>query len=263
MNQIDGHTRVFGIIADPIAQVRTPQAVNALLSEQGAQAVFVPFHVAGEDLAAFVAGLKAWKNLPGFTLTIPHKEATLALCDLLGPMAQISGSVNAVRKTADGRWEGETFDGLGFVSGLRAQSIDPMDKRIYLLGAGGAAKAIAAALADAGAAHIAVGNRSAAKAAALVDRINAVFPDRCAVASNDGLRAADIVVNATSVGLSDSDGLPINVALLQPHQIAAEVIMQPETTAFLHQAEARGCRIHRGIHMLHGQLREITAFLGM
>ncbi|MBB4264092.1 hypothetical protein [Bradyrhizobium sp. CIR3A] len=112
MRLIDGNTKIYGIIADPIAQVRTPQAMNEIIADRGNAAVFVPFHVRAGDLATFLAGLKVCCNLPGFTLTIPHKESTLALCDRLGPMVKISGLVNAERKTADGAWEGETFDGL-------------------------------------------------------------------------------------------------------------------------------------------------------
>ncbi|XSC42696.1 shikimate dehydrogenase family protein [Bradyrhizobium sp. RDT10] len=105
---IDGKSRVYGIIADPIAQVRTPEAMNKIIAERGSRAVFVPFHVHADNLGNFIAGLKVWQNLPGFTLTVPHKEATLSLCDRLGPTAKITGSVNVVRKGPDGAWEGET-----------------------------------------------------------------------------------------------------------------------------------------------------------
>lgn len=263
MRVIDGNTKIYGIIADPIAQVRTPQAMNELMADRGSGAVFVPFHVRPDDLPTFVAGLKAWRNLPGFTLTIPHKEATLALCDRLGSMARISGSVNAVRKTSDGAWEGETFDGLGFVAGLKSQSLDPSGASVYIQGAGGAAKAIVAALADAGAARIAVANRSHDKALALIDQINTVYPGKCILGSTYDVSAADIVVNGTSLGLRESDPLPIDVDKLKSGQVAAEVIMMPDTTSFLHAAKARGCRIHRGIHMLKGQVGEIADFLGI
>ncbi|MVT66096.1 shikimate dehydrogenase [Bradyrhizobium pachyrhizi] len=259
---IDGNTKIYGIVADPIAQVRTPQAMNEVMANRGSGAVFVPFHVRAGDLPTFVAGLKTWRNLPGFTLTTPHKESTLALCDRLGPMAKISGSVNAVRKTSDGAWEGETFDGLGFVAGLKSQSLDPAGASIYIQGAGGAAKAIVAALADAGAARIAVANRSEKKALALVDQINAAYPGKCILGSACDVSTADIVVNGTSLGLRDSDPLPIDVEKLKPGQVAADVIMMPDTTSFLRAAEANGCRIHRGIHMLRGQVEEIADFLG-
>ncbi|MBB4264263.1 shikimate dehydrogenase [Bradyrhizobium sp. CIR3A] len=263
MRVIDGNTKIYGIIADPIAQVRTPQAMNEIIADRVSRAVFVPFHVRADDLPTFVAGLKTWRNLPGFTLTIPHKELTLALCDHLGPMAKISGSVNAVRKTSDGTWEGETFDGLGFVAGLKSQSLDPAGASVYIQGAGGAAKAIVAALADAGAARIVVANRSEDRALALVDQINTVYPGKCILGSPHDISAADFVVNGTSLGLRETDLSPIDVDRLKPGQVAAEVIMMPDTTSFLHAAEAKGCRIHRGIHMLKGQIGEVADFLGI
>lgn len=263
MHIIDGNTKVYGIIADPMAHVRTPEAMNKIMADRGSRAVFVPFHVRADDLPTFVAGLKAWRNLPGFTLTVPHKELTFRLCDRLGPMAKISGSVNAVRKTSDGSWEGETFDGLGFVAGLKSQSLDPAGASVYVQGAGGAAKAIIAALADAGAARIAVANRSEDRALALINRINAVYPEKCILGSPDAISTADIVVNGTSLGLRETDLSPIDVDQLKPQQIAAEVIMMPDTTPFLHAAEAKGCRIHRGIHMLKGQIGEVADFLGI
>ncbi|UPK28285.1 hypothetical protein [Bradyrhizobium sp. 195] len=89
MRVIDGNTKIYGIIADPIAQVRTPHSMNEIMADRGSGAVFVPFHVRPGDLPTFVPGLKVWRNLPASTLTIPHKEATLALCDRLGPIAKI------------------------------------------------------------------------------------------------------------------------------------------------------------------------------
>ncbi|MCK1758984.1 shikimate dehydrogenase [Bradyrhizobium sp. 137] len=263
MSLIDGRSKVYGIIADPIAQVRTPQAMNKIIAERGSQAVFVPFHVHADNLGAFLAGLKAWQNLPGFTLTVPHKEATLALCDRLGPMAKITGSVNVVRKGADGAWEGETYDGLGFVAGMKSQRLDPAGANIYIQGAGGAAKSIVAALADTGAARISVANRSQSRAATLIDRLNVAYPGRCVLGVAADLAAADIVVNTTSLGLHENDPLPIDVSALSSRQIVAEVVMQPETTPFLHEARARGCHVHQGIHMLTGQVIQIANFLGI
>ncbi|MER8880742.1 shikimate dehydrogenase [Mesorhizobium sp. M0684] len=263
MLDIDGETRVFGIIADPVGQIKTPKAMNEIIAERNSNAVFIPFHVEAAKLATFVVGLATWKNLPGFTLTIPHKEATLALCAQLGPIAQITGSVNAVRKRSDGSWEGETFDGIGFVAGLKANGINPSGATVRLHGAGGAAKAIAAALAQAGAARIFISNRSRDRAQELVDRINVVFANRCAVFDNNDFNGADIVVNATSLGLNPEDPLPFDPDRLKPEQIVAEVVMKPDVTPLLQEAALRGCRVHKGIHMLIHQAREIADFLGI
>ncbi|WP_194473350.1 shikimate dehydrogenase [Bradyrhizobium sp. CCBAU 51753] len=260
---IDGNSRVYGIIADPIAQVRAPDAMNEIIAARKSNAVFVPFHVHAGDLSVFVAGLKAWRNLPGFTLTVPHKETARALCDRVGPMAAITGSVNVVRKGSDGAWEGETYDGLGFVSGLKSEGIDPAGASIYVQGAGGASKAIVAALADAGARRIAVANRSTIRATILIERLETVYPGRCVIAGPADLVGADIVINTTSLGLNENDPSPIDTSALHSRQIIAEVIMRPDTTALLEVAQARGCRVHKGVHMLTGQVREIANFLGI
>ncbi|WP_439366153.1 shikimate dehydrogenase family protein [Bradyrhizobium sp. DASA03005] len=262
-NQIDGSTKVYGIVADPVAHIRTPEAMNKIIAKRGSQAVFVPFHVHANNLRTFVAGLKAWQNLPGFTLTVPHKEAILALCDHLGRMARITGSVNVVRRGAGDAWEGETYDGLGFVAGMRSQGLDPAGARIYIQGSGGAAKAIVAALAETGAGRISVANRSQPRATTLINRLNSAYPGRCVPAAGSDLATADIVINATSLGLHEKDALPIDVSALSSTQIVAEVIMQPHTTPLLREARARGCRVHQGIHMLTGQVVEIANFLGI
>ncbi|WP_095205318.1 shikimate dehydrogenase family protein [Mesorhizobium carmichaelinearum] len=260
---IDGGTCVYGIIADPVSQVRTPEAMNRIIAKRGANAVFVPFHVDAKNLGAFVEALMAWKNLPGFTVTIPHKEAAFRLCTTLGPIAEITGTVNAVRKRPDGTWEGETFDGIGFVAGLRAEAINPAGAIVRLHGAGGAAKAIGAALAHAGAARIFIANRSRDHATELVDRINSKVPGCAATFDNADFADADLVINATSLGLKPEDQLPFNPDCLGAHQIVAEVIMNPDKTNLLKQAEARGCRTHNGIHMLIHQVEAIADFLGI
>ncbi|MDQ4137093.1 MAG: shikimate dehydrogenase, partial [Pseudomonadota bacterium] len=148
--EITGSTRVFGILADPIEHVRTPQALNALMRERGVDGVMVPFHAGADDLAAVAAGLRRLRSFRGMIVTVPHKTAMLGLCDAVSERARQVGAVNAVRREPDGRLVGDMFDGLGFVAGLRAAGIEPRGARAYIAGAGGAAKAIAFALVEAG-----------------------------------------------------------------------------------------------------------------
>lgn len=259
---ISGRTRLFAIIADPVVHVRTPQAFNALFAERGLDHVLVPVHVAADDLAGMLAGLRRLRNLGGFVVTVPHKQAIVALCDELGPAARRIGAVNAVRREADGRLVGEMFDGIGFVAGLRGQGHEPAGRRALLLGAGGAASAIAFALAEAGVAELTVANRTPEKARALADAVAAAFPAvpvRAAPADAGGF---DLVVNATTLGLKPEDPLPVPVASIGSNAIVAEVIMQPEVTALLAAAAERGAVSHGGIHMLDAQIAAIGAFIG-
>ncbi|XSC42697.1 shikimate dehydrogenase family protein [Bradyrhizobium sp. RDT10] len=138
---------------------------------------------------------------------------------------------------------------------MKSQGVDPAGAKIYIQGAGGAAKAIVAALADAGAGRIAVANRSQSRAAILIDRLNAAYPGRCVPGAVADLAMADIVINTTSLGLNESDPLPIDVSALSSRQIVADVIMRPETTALLHQStstrmpsSSRHPHAHRASH---------------
>lgn len=258
---ISGTTRLLAIVADPIKHVRTPQALNRLFAERGVDAVMVPMHVPPEHLATWLAGLRTVRNLAGAVVTVPHKERAASLCDELTPEAAAIGAVNAIRRTADGRLLGAMFDGLGLVQGLRRAGIDPAGHSALLAGAGGAASAVAFALADAGVARLTIANRTAAKAQALAARIAAAHPGVTVAAGPADPAGFSLVVNGTSLGMAAGDALPVDVARLEAGAVAAEVIMNPARTAFLDAAAARGCRTHEGRHMLDAQLDLLAGFL--
>jgi shikimate dehydrogenase len=154
------------------------------------------------------------------------------------------------------------FDGAGFVAGLRSQGHDPAGRRTLLVGAGGAAGAIAFALAEAGVASLTIANRTRSKAEEIVARVTRFFPDRPIRVGTADPTGHDIVINATSLGLKPGDPLPIDPALLTPSMIVAEIIMKPETTALLAAAKAKGCAVHYGRHMLDQQIALIARFFG-
>lgn len=262
MNNITGHTRIFGILADPIHHVKTPQGINRLLEAQGFDGVMVPIHVRAQDLAAMVEGLRRMNNLAGFVVTVPHKTAMPALCDELTPAAARIGAVNVVRRSADGRLVGGMLDGEGFVAGLRSAGFEPAGRSAYLAGAGGAASAIAYALAQAGVARLTIANRTSAKAAELVSRMQEDFPALAIAVGNDDPSLHDLVVNGTSLGLREGDALPLDVDRLAPDQTVAEIIMQPVETPLLRAAAARGCRVHFGAPMLASQVALMADFMG-
>ena len=256
---IGGATRLMGVIGDPIAQARTPGAINPIFAAKGADIACVPLHVPSADLATVWAGLRAMPNLVGFGITLPHKQHALDLCDSLHPVAARVGAVNLVRREADGSLRGYQFDGDGFVRGLRTAGIAIEGRSCLLVGAGGAAVAIAYALAEAGVAEIVVANRTRNKAEALADKVNADL------GRNNLSRAGDprpvpgqLVINATSLGLKDGDPLPLDPDLLHPGMTMAEVIAQPEVTVLLHAVQARGVEIHSGLRMIEGQVGAIA-----
>jgi shikimate dehydrogenase len=218
-------------------------------------------HVPAGGLADVLAGLRRMRNLAGFVVTVPHKTAVASLCDELGPAGRAVGAVNTVRRTADGRLVGDMFDGAGFVEGLRSQGHDPAGRRVLLLGAGGAASAIAFALAEAGARRVTVANRTRAKAQAVADRVRRAFPGADVAVGDADPRDHDMVVNATSLGMRPEDPLPLDVDLLRQDVLVAEIIMKPELTPLLEQARQRQCPIHYGRHMLDRQVELMARFM--
>lgn len=255
---ITGRTRLYGILADPIAHVKAPEVMHALFAEHGIDGVLVPIHVTPDGLAGVLKGLRRIENFGGFIATVPHKSAMLTLCDRVSDHARLVGAVNCVRREADGTMIGDMLDGIGFVAGLKASGFDPSAKRVFLAGAGGAARAIAFALADAGIEALTISNRTQAKADDLVRRISASYPKIAMQGDRAAIDEADLIVNATVLGMKPEDSLPLDAGRLRSGQTAAEVIMEPATTAFLEKARAKGCRVHGGLPMLQSQIALIA-----
>ena len=259
--EITGQTRFLAIVADPIHHVKTPLRINELLRAHAIDAVMVPLHVTADDLVGVMNALRCVANFSGCVVTVPHKTKAVALCDEVSAEARQIGAVNVVHRLPDGRLRGGMLDGIGFVDGLRSAGIDPAGSSAYLAGAGGAASAIAFALAQAGVRRLTVTNRSAEKAMSLIERLREQHPAvNLSVGSSDA-SGHDIVVNATSLGLRPGDPLPLDVSTLDPAQIVAEIIMDPAETALLTAARARGCRVHLGAPMLASQVRHMAAFM--
>ena len=204
------------------------------------------------------------KSVDGAVVTMPHKLAVAGLCDELSLTARAAGVVNAIRRTPEGGLRGDIFDGLGFVAALRSNAFDPRGARVFLAGAGGAACAIAFALADAGARRLAIYNRTASKAERLVSMLTLRFPDvEALVSETPDPAGSDLVVNASTLGRNPQDELPLDVRHLQRHMRVADVVMRATPTPLLQAAQSLGCITQSGQAMLEGQLPLIAAFLGI
>ncbi|WP_454732590.1 MULTISPECIES: shikimate dehydrogenase family protein [Cupriavidus] len=262
--QIDGNTRLVGIIAAPVAHVRTPQLFNASAARQGLNATCVPLHVEPAQLPAFLAGVAGAQNLDGLVVTIPHKETVVAACGALTETARLVGSVNAMRfDRAQGHWIGGNFDGDGFVAGLRERGHRLAGKRVLQLGAGGAGKSMAYAIAREQPAELVIHNRSAAKAAELAASLKAILPAVNIRAGGDDPAGFDVVVNATALGLRDTDPLPVPATRLAAGTLVCEAVVRDGDTPLLKAAREQGCAVHHGQWMLYGQIVEIARFLGV
>ena len=233
----------------------TVAMIEAAFRHHGLNWRYVNCEVPPEMLADAVKGARAmgWR---GFNLSIPHKVAVIPLLDGLGESAAIMGAVNcAVNR--DGRFIGENTDGKGFLRSLQ-EVVDPQGRSIVMFGAGGAARAIGVELALAGARSITVVNRSAARGEPLVKLLNEKTNAPATLALWDKTyaipKAADIVVNATSIGLGNGNApLDIDVSSLTPAMVVADVIVDPPDTRFLRDAKAQGCTTIDGLGMLINQ----------
>lgn len=246
--QLSGATRVHFIVGDPIAQVKSPAGVTQAFAERGMDAMVMPAHVAPADLATWLAGVSAAKNVDGVIVTVPHKFACAALCATLSERAAFLGATNTMRRNADGRWHGDMFDGLAMVAALRDRGGEPEGRRALLVGAGGAGSAIAHALVMAGVASLDIHDGDIARRDALVARLAGL--GRCPV----GVGSADpagyqLVVNASPAGMRADDPLPVDVQRLAPDAFVGCVITQPAVTPLIAAARARGLGTATGTDM--------------
>jgi shikimate dehydrogenase len=245
-----------GVFGHPVAENPSQAMVEAAYRHHGLDWRYLTLEVRPDDLAAAVAGARAM-GFAGFNCTIPHKVAVIEHLDGLGESAALMGAVNCVVLRGD-QLIGENTDGKGFVTSLR-ELTDPAGKHLVLFGAGGAGRAIGVEMALAGARRITVVNRTAERGQALVDLLNQRTSAAAEFKLWDGDHRipedADIVVNATSIGLyPDLDArLPLDVDSLRPELVVADVIPNPPRTRLVRDAEARGCRVIDGLGMLVAQ----------
>jgi shikimate dehydrogenase len=265
--KVTGKTAILLMFADPVSHIRGTDIINSNFAALGLDALIVPLHVKPADLAAGMDMARRTANVAGLGITIPHKIAALPLMDDLTDAARRLGAVNFVRRNADSTLTGTNTDGAGFVAGLRANGFDPQGKRALVVGTGGVGRAIAFALADAGVSDLRLVNRSPASALALAAEIAAILPE-CHVTALDiadphALSGLDLLVNATSLGMSAADALPIALGGLTALTTVAEVVVNPPMTALLTEAARRGCAVVPGAEMLTPQPRLVAEFLNL
>ena len=255
-DRVSGKTRVCGLIGDPVEHSMSPVMHNAAFREMGLDYLYVPFRVKPEALGEAIEGMRAL-NIKGLNVTIPHKVAVLQLLDELDPLAEKIGAVNTIVND-DGLLKGYNTDASGCLQALLEKGVEPEGKNVVLLGAGGAARAVSFILADRGA-HLVILNRPEELdwAQELAGRISQIFgKEVVAQELNSGnlakhLGNADILVNATSVGMSPNiDETPVTADLLKPGLIVYDIIYNPIKTRLLREAEIAGAKTIGGLDML-------------
>lgn len=251
---VNGATRLYGTIGDPIRQLRATGVMAQVFAAVGANAVWLPFEGGPELLPLMLDALGKMRNLGGFTVTIPHKTTILNLLTRATPRAQAAGSVNLVRRERDGTLSGDNVDGVGFVRGLEAQGHKVRGASVWLVGLGGAGGGIAAALCEAGVGRLLVTEIQEARASKAIDRLTEHYPDVPVAEVSTPPKGIHIAINATPLGLRPSDPQSFDPTILDPDTVVADVIMAPAETALLTRARMHGRRIHHGRHMLDHQV---------
>lgn len=254
--QLTGKTKVAGVFGDPVEQSLSPLMHNAAFAALGMDWVYVPFHVKPDALGAAVQGVRAL-GIAGINVTVPHKVAVMEYLDEIDQEARLIGAVNTVVHR-EGRLFGYNTDGRGFLRSLDRQAgKSPQGADVVIVGAGGAALAIACSLALAGAKSLAIANRTLSKAEAVAARVGEFVPAKAITLDDDpalrrALGDAEIIIHTTSVGMYPRHDVPpaIPVEWIDPGTLVCDIVYRPQETTLIRAAKERGCAVLTGEGML-------------
>jgi shikimate dehydrogenase len=251
MTTLSGSARLAGVLGFPVAHSRSPRLHGFWLRKHGIDGAYLPLPVAPERFPAAVRSL-ADLGFRGANVTIPHKLAAFEVCDVVDASAQRAGAVNTL-VFRDGTIHGANTDGFGFLESIREQAPGWRAEAgpAVLMGAGGAARAIAAALLDAGCPRVILVNRTPARAEELARALGGAID----VAAAPPLEGAALLVNTTSLGMAGHSALAIDLAPLSAEAVVADIVYVPLETPLLAAARARGLRVVDGLGMLLHQAR--------
>lgn len=256
MNTLTTKTRLYVLLGNPLGHTVSPHMHNLAFEKLSMDSCYFPVEVSKEDLGTVFRGL-AKMNVGGLNVTIPHKINIMEFLDELDPVAATIGAVNTIR-LENGKSKGFNTDGEGFIQSLEEESgISVKGKCFFIIGCGGAARAISMTLAFRGAKKIYISNRTAEKAEQLASEINQKIRPCAEAVLNEqsqqkkALEHCDVLVNSTSIGMHpNTDSMPINEALLRKELIVADIVYNPRETKLLRIAKAKGCSTVPGIGML-------------
>ncbi|MEM2247886.1 MAG: shikimate dehydrogenase [Candidatus Bathyarchaeia archaeon] len=270
MRVISGKTRVCALIGDPIEHTLSPIIQNAAFQYLGLDYVYVAFNVRAEHLGEAVLGIKRL-GVYGLNVTMPHKINIIKYLDELNEEAMRVGSVNTVLNR-DGRLIGYTTDGVGALKALKYAGIDPSSKKIVILGAGGASRSISFKLAEY-AGELVILNRTVGRAEELANNIREIFGGSVNVRAGEltderlriELEGADILINATSVGMRPNENeTPVKRCLLHKDLVIFDIVYDPLETRLLREARLIGAKTIDGLWMLiHQGAESFKIWTGM
>ncbi|MGD0202695.1 MAG: shikimate dehydrogenase [Candidatus Bathyarchaeia archaeon] len=251
---ISGKTRVCGVIGDPIEHTLSPIMHNAAFEALKLDYVFLAFKVKPAEVGNAISGMRAL-TIHGLNVTMPHKSTVINCLDEIDQASKTIGSVNTILNK-DGRLFGFNTDGIGALKALRENGVEPRGKKVLLLGAGGAARAIAYILAQE-ADELVILNRTPKPAAELADLLKQKFKKKISAgefspnAVKDNLADADVLINATSVGMKpNANQTPVAPEWLKPDLAVMDIVYNPIETKLAKDAKAAGAKVVSGVEML-------------
>lgn len=251
---ISGKTSVCGVIGDPIEHTLSPIMHNAAFNNLKLDYAFLAFKVKPAEVENAISGMRAL-SIYGLNVTMPHKSTVINFLDEIDQAAKAIGSVNTILNK-DGRLFGFNTDGVGALEALRENGVEPKGRKVLLLGAGGAARAIAYTLAQE-AGELVVLNRTVKQSAELVSLLKRTFNKKVVADSlspsviQENLRDSDILVNATSVGMKpNANQSPIAPEWLKPDLAVLDIVYNPVETRLAKDAKAAGAKVISGVEML-------------
>lgn len=254
---VSGSTKVFALFGDPVMHSLSPLMQNTAFKILELDACYIPLLVHSGDLAEAVKAVRAL-NFGGVNLTIPHKEKVLSYLDEVDEEAKLIGAVNTV-VNRNGYLYGYNTDASGFLASLQSLGFDPKGKRVVVMGAGGAARAVAVTLALQGASRIHICNRSTRRGEILAQDLcrvgAAVDVSDYGVSCSEALKYADLLINATPVGMypNHKENPIIMSDQLHPRLLVCDLVYNPPQTMLLKEAAAVGCGVLNGVGMLAHQ----------
>ncbi len=257
---INGKTRLYGIVGDPIEQVRSPEMVTYEMHSRHINAVLLPIHIRVDEFDTVIPHILSIHNLDGLIFTIPFKTRARKLAQFVGPQAQAVDAINALARRPDGQWAGEIFDGLGCVEGFRRRGYNLKDKSVMLIGLGGAGSAICAAIAAEQPRAMRIFDLDAARGERMATAVRQISPETQVVVGTPTVQDMDVLFNASPVGMLGDPRLPIEVDSFPAELIVFDAIVKPEQTPLLALAESCGCPIVRGREMMRGQISKLVDY---
>lgn len=255
---ISGHTKIAGIFGDPISHTLSPAMHNAAFKAIGMNAVYVPFHVKADSKGALKAAVEAVRamGMLGVNVTIPHKERVFKFLDEVDEHAIDIGAVNTI-VNRDSRLFGYNTDGAGYMLSLRKETgFRPGNKKVVVIGAGGAARSILYTVLGLKPSSVVLVNRTIKRADSLAKEFAPKFAVQVETAElvrpvmEKALETADLVVNTTSIGMMGKGELGLPLEVLPARAVVSDIVYRPRKTGLIKDAEKLGLKTHGGLGML-------------